>query len=147
MPSNRWRWTSFFLFCTFVMYLCTDTLTSKICFFVWSAHILASPLRFSPGEQYSGITSAGSLHPRAGSSYSRASGSANSGAGGIPQQEGGGPVCPGLGEARSAGACRPDDLHSGAAQGDRRALLCAGCKNHSQQVAHVFSWNLNSVRI
>ncbi len=75
-------------------------------------------LSLTPGKQHSGSASADPLYPRAGSGCSGAPGGFGSGPRGIPQQEGGGPVCPGLREARPAGARGPDGLHTGAAQGD-----------------------------
>lgn len=96
------------------------------------------PLLDSPGQQYRGSPSTGSLRPRAGGGCSRASGCPDCGPGGLPLQEERGPLCSALGEEKSAGACGPDGLHTGAAQGARRPLLRAGRQDHSQQVAH--SW-------
>lgn len=87
-----------------------------------------------PGKQRGGASPAGSLHPRAGGGGGGAPGCPDSGPGGLPQQEGRGLVCPGLGEARSAGAGRSDDVHTGAAQGDGCTLLRAGRQSHAPQV-------------
>lgn len=100
--------------------------------------VLGPPELF-PGEQCRGTPSAESLYPRAWRGYSRAPVYSESSPGGLPQQEGGDPVHPSLREARPVGARRPDGLHTGAAQGDRCTLLCAGCQNHPQQVTHIFN--------
>lgn len=103
-------------------------------------HSLDSALGSSPGEQHGGSPSTGSLCPRAGSSCSRTSGCSDRGPGGLPLSEERGPLCSALREEKSVGARRPDGLHAGAAQGDGRALLRAGCQEHSPQVAHSSAW-------
>lgn len=126
-----------------IMYLCTDPLIGppEACcctaalMGVLSRSFLPSSSFFSPGQQYRGGPSPLSLCPRAGGGCSRAAGRSDRGPGGLPLEERRGPRCSALGEEEPAGAGRPDGLHAGAAQGDRRTLLRPGCQDHSQEVA------------
>lgn len=93
-------------------------------------------LRPPAGKQRGGSSPAVSFHPRAWGDCGGAPGRADRRPGGLPRQEERGSVGSGLGEAGFAGAGRPHDIHTGAAQGDRRALLRAGGQSHARQASH-----------
>lgn len=83
---------------------------------------------------------AGSEHQGSDGGAGRAPRLSHPGSGGGAAETRRGTDCSGVREAELDGARRPHGVHTGAAEGNRPALLCAGCSPHPQQVllvAHV----------